>query len=188
MLAFAAITALIAAGIVGLASVQKTQQAEQALQIAAGRVMAATTSSFNAELLRLESLGRSLAADPRLIQAVRDVNRAAMGEVIDPIYQALRAERQISTFVVVTPPGLLQFRAHEAVAAPEDVSHRRGDAMASLAGQAARGTMMAASGLSLASTVPVRGEGRILGALLVQSLANEELLQRIKDSVNAELV
>ncbi len=188
VLAMILVGAGIAAGMVGVALHFRSLAQQAALETATGRVTSATQAQLNAELLRLESLGLALAAQPALIDAVRRGDRAAMGAVIDPIYQALRAERQISTFAVVTPPGQLQFRAHEPMAAPEDIARRRGDAMAALAGRTARGTMMAASGLSLATSVPVLSEGRVLGALLVQSLANDELLQRIKASVNADLV
>ncbi|UPY38496.1 methyl-accepting chemotaxis protein [Sediminicoccus sp. KRV36] len=188
ILAFGAIAAGVAGGVISLAVHQKSAQEEVALQAALARTAATTTSYLNAELLRLESLGLALAAQPAMVEAVRNADRAAMGAVIAPIYDALRAQRQISTFVVVTPPGLLQYRAHEAVAAPEDITHRRGDAMAALAGRTARGMIMAASGLSLATAVPVMAQGRPIGTLFGQSLANEELLGRIKASVNADLV
>jgi methyl-accepting chemotaxis protein len=188
ILAFAAIAGLIAAGITGLAMVQKAQQEAQALQTAAARVMAATRSSFNTELLRLESLGLSLAADARLVQAVRDRDRAAMETILAPVYRALLAERQISTFGVATPPGLLQYRAHGAMAAPEDISQRRGDVMAALGGRTARGVTVAAQGMVFASAVPILREGQPIGAVFGQSLANDEFLQRIKASVNADLI
>ncbi len=188
ILAFAAIAALIAAGITGLAMLQKSQQEAQALETAAARVVAATRSSLDAELLRLESLGLGLAADARLVQAVRDTDRAAMGAIVGPVYRALLAERQISTFGVATPPGLLQFRAHGTMAAPEDISQRRGDVMAALSGRTARGVTVAAQGLVFASAVPVKLEGRVIGAAFGQSLANDEFLRRIKGSVNADLI
>ena len=188
MLAFAALAGLIAAGIMSLALVQKNQQEDQALQTAVARVTAATRSSFETELLRLESLGLGLAADARLIQAVRDVDRAAMGVVLAPVYRSLLAERQISTFGVATPPGLLQYRAHSAMTAPEDVSHRRADVMAALAGRAARGVIVAAQGLAFASAVPVLREGQPIGTVFGQSVVDDGFLGRIKASVNADLV
>jgi len=188
MLTFAGIAGLVAAGIISLAMVQKTQQEEQALETAAARVMAATRSTFDTELLRLESLAIGLAADSRLVQAVREIDRAAMEAILAPVYRALLAERQISTFGVATPPGLLQYRAHETMAAPVDISQRRGDVMAALAGRTARGVTVAAQGLVFASAVPILREGRPIGAVFGQSLANDEFLQRIKASVNADLI
>jgi methyl-accepting chemotaxis protein len=188
ILAFAAIAGLVAAGVTGLAVMQMAGQEARARQVAVARVTAATSASLNAELLRLQSLGLSLAADARLIEAVRQTDRAAMGAVIGPIYRNLLAERQISTFGVATPPGLLHYRAHSEMTAPEDVSQRRGDVMAALAGRMAQGVIVAAQGLAFASTVPVMWEGRPIGAIFGQSVASDEFLQRIKASVNAELI
>ena len=188
MLAFAAIAGLIAIGIASLALVQKGEQEAEAGRVAAARIAAATTAALNAELLRLQSLGLSLAADARLVEAVRQTDRAAMGAVLGPIYRNLLAERQISTFGVATPPGLLHYRAHSDMTAPEDIAQRRGDVMAALAGRMAQGVIVAAQGLAFASTVPVMWEGRPIGAVFGQSVASDEFLQRIKASVNADLI
>ncbi|MBS7789150.1 HAMP domain-containing protein [Roseococcus sp. SDR] len=188
ILAFSAIASLVAAGITGLAMMQMSEQAAQAQQVTVARVTAATTASLNTELLRLQSLGLSLAADARLIEAVRRTDRAGMGAVLDPVYRNLLAERQISTFGVATPPGLLHYRAHSEMTAPEDIAQRRGDVMAALAGRMAQGVIVAAQGLAFASTVPVMSEGRPIGAIFGQSLASDEFLQRIKASVNADLL
>jgi methyl-accepting chemotaxis protein len=189
ILAFMALAGAVAALLLGMALMQQNAQHEAAVEVAARRTASATQQIFALELTRLETLNRALAADPALVEAVGRADQAGMAAVIAPVHAALTAERLVTNFGIAVPPAMLHYRSHAAMSAPEDIGARRPDVVASSRdGRAVAGLASGSTGLTAASVVPVTGQGRVLGVILAQSNIGPDLLGRIGQAVNAEIV
>ncbi|WP_439598472.1 methyl-accepting chemotaxis protein [Falsiroseomonas sp.] len=189
VLAFMAVAGAVAALVLTISLMQQRATQEVVTELSAQRIGRTTQEIFEMELTRLETLGRSITADPRLVEAVARSEQAGMATVLAPIHAALTAERLLTNIAVMTPPALLHYRSLSHTPQPENIAARRPDiVMATREGRAVAGLASGATGLTAAAIVPVLREGRTLGAVSVQANIGPDLLGRIAETVNAQIV
>ncbi|MDB5411839.1 MAG: methyl-accepting chemotaxis sensory transducer [Rubritepida sp.] len=189
VLAFMILAGGVAAALLALAWTQQRAQQHAAMGQVTDRLRATTQEIFKLELIRLETLGRAVAADPRLIEATRRADRNAMPALVGPAHGNLVSERLISLIGIATPPALLQYRSLNNLATTEDISRRRPDAvMAAETGRVMNGLASARDGLSAASVVPIMEAGRAVGVVLAQAIVGPDLLGRISAAIRADIL
>ncbi|WP_431282244.1 methyl-accepting chemotaxis protein [Humitalea sp. 24SJ18S-53] len=189
VIAFMLMGAAMALGLLSVAWVQAEARHEAATDASANRISRTLQTIFSLELSRLESIARTLAAMPGVVDATRRVDRNAMPPLIDPVQASLAPERLIGMMGIMTPPAMLQYRSTANLDRVDDVAQRRRDVVrTSSGGGVSLGLAYGRDGLLAAAVAPVMFEGRTVGVTMAQSIVGPELLSRIQEAVRADVL
>ncbi|MGX9962893.1 methyl-accepting chemotaxis protein [Roseomonas sp. F4] len=191
LMAFLVLSTLTCAVIAGVNLIANEIEAEEATTASTARMLATTNEIVQLELLRLESMGQTIASDPRVGEAIARGDRGlALHQLVGPIFQSMSAKRLLNTIAIASAPATIIYRSAAPQTFGDDASARRRDVViANSTGQPARGFDRGSDGVVVAATaVPIQFEGRTVAAMITQSAVGPDLLGRIRTAINADII
>jgi len=194
MLALIALAAGVAATLLLGAWLQSRAKDAARIEVAAQRIISTFDQIMAAELLRMETVARSLAMQPGMAPAIRARDAAAMTAVMAPTHAALAAERLLDVASVVVAPSMLVARSTTPLSAPEDIASRRPDVTTAIReARVISGAAVGATvGLAFTAVAPVMdGEGaqrRAVGAVSTFAALDATLVERIRNTTRADIL
>jgi len=161
-----AVSAFIAAGLIGFSEWQRRVTVDNALTQGLNQVEESFQSALRAESERALSLARLVAADPMVVKALRDKDRAALNERYVPQFKRMSEELGIQQFQFHLPPATSFLRVHRAEKFGDDLSSFRHTVVAANnAKTTVHGLEFGVEGLGIRGIAPIADKAGHIGTV-----------------------